>query len=304
MTDIQQTEPVLPAAVPLPRQDSPLRRLARRPAAVFGAAVLLFFAVCALWPVGLLPHDPARGDQGARLLPPAFVVGGSGAHLLGTDALGRDIASMLVAGTRATLLIVLCASAIGLLIGVVAGLCAGYFGGWVDALTMRLVDVQLAFPAIVLIIAVVAAFGPSTRNLILILGVIGWAPYARLVRGTVLSLRRQEFVTAAEIAGVGRGRTIFRHLMPNAATSVIIFLTAEMARLVLLEASLSFLGLGVQPPAPSWGLMIAEARQYIYESWWAATLPGLAIVLTVLALNFFGDEIRDVLDPRSGKGRS
>ncbi len=295
MTQTQETAETAPSP-------SALRRLSRRPAAVFGAVVLAGFAVCALWPVGWLPHDPTSGDQSRRFLPPAFA-GGEPAHLLGTDALGRDVASMLVAGTRATLVIVVCASFIGLLIGVVAGLCAGYFGGWVDALTMRLVDVQLAFPAIVLIIAVVAAFGPSTRNLVLILGVIGWAPYARLVRGTVLSLRRQEFIEAAEITGVGHARTIFRHLLPNAATGIVIFLTSEMARLVLLEASLSFLGLGVQPPAPSWGLMIAEARQYIYEAWWAAALPGLAIVLAVLALNFLGDEIRDVLDPRAEGAR-
>lgn len=276
---------------------SVLRYLITRPAAVGGAIVLALLVIAALWPVGWLPHNPYEGDQADRLLPPVFLPGGSSEFLLGTDALGRDILSMLIAGSRYTLLIVGCAAAIGLVLGVIAGLMGGYFRGGSDVAIMRLADVQLAFPAIVLLIAIVAAFGPSIPNLILILGIVGWAPYARLVRGTVLSLRDKEFVQAARMTGVGNGRIIFRHLLPNTATGVIVFLTSDLAKLVLLEASLSFLGLGVQPPAPSWGLMIAEGRQYLYDAWWVSTFPGIVIVLTVLAFNFLGDELRDALDP-------
>lgn len=279
------------------RRPSVLRSLLRQPAAVFGIAVLAILVVCAVWPTDALPHSPYSGVQSLRFLPPFFLPGADGAYPLGTDSLGRDMLSMLVAGARSTLLIVACAGAIGLIVGVVTGLLAGYFGGWVDALIMRLADIQLAFPAIVLVIAIVAAFGPSVPNLILILGVVGWAPYARLVRGNVLSLRRKEFVEAALITGVGDGRIITRHLLPNTTTSIIVFLTSDLARLVLMEASLSFLGLGVQPPDPSWGLIIADGRQYLAEAWWVSVFPGVLIVLTVLALNLVGDELRDALDP-------
>lgn len=279
------------------QRESVARALLRRPAAAGGIVVLAILVVCALWPTGWLPHDVFNGDQADRFLPPFFLPGAKAGFPLGTDSLGRDILSMLIAGSRYTLMIVVCAAAIGLVIGVVAGLISGYFGGWLDAVIMRIADIQLAFPAIVLIIAVVAAFGPSVLNLIVILGVIGWAPYARLVRGTVLGLRAKEFVEAAVITGAGNRRIIFGHLLPNTSTSIIVFLTSDLARLVLLEASLSFLGLGVQPPTPSWGLMIADGRQYIYDAWWASTLPGIVIVLAVLAFSFVGDELRDVLDP-------
>lgn len=276
---------------------SVLRYLLSRPAFVAGAAFLVLLVIAAVWPIAWLPHDPYQSDQAARFVPPFFLPGGGGEFVLGTDALGRDILSMLVGGARFTLVIVGCAAAIGLVLGVLAGLVSGYFTGATDAIIMRLADIQLAFPAIVLIIAIVAAFGPSIPNLILILGIVGWAPYARLVRGTVLSLRDKDFIEAARLSGVGSGRIIFSHLLPNAATGIIIFLTSDMARLVLLEASLSFLGLGVQPPDPSWGLMIAEGRQYLYDAWWVSVFPGVLIVLTVLALNFVGDELRDALDP-------
>lgn len=292
---------ILPSPEPAPRRRRVVRDVLRRPTGAFGAAVLLVLLIAALWPVDWLPFPPDAGDQSERFVRPWFA-GGESAHPLGTDALGRDILSALIAGTRSTALIVFAAAAISLILGVVLGLLAGTGGKVVDAVIMRLVDIQLAFPTIVLVIAAVAAFGPSVSNLILILGLVGWAPYARLVRGQVLSLRRRPFVEAAQIGGVGPLRIMFRHLLPNMATSVIVFLTADLAGLVLIEASLSFLGLGVQPPDPSWGLMISEGRQYLYDAWWVVAVPGLAIVLTVLALNLLGDSVRDVLDPGTVRG--
>jgi peptide/nickel transport system permease protein len=203
----------------------------------------------------------------------------------------------MIAGSRATLVIVLGAGVLALAIGLAIGMIGGHFGGWVDSTVMRLVDIQLAFPVLVIVIAVVAVFGPSITNLILVLALASWAAYARMVRGLILSLREIEYVDAAWAAGASHMSIIVRHYLPNVATSIVILTTFEFARLVLVEAALSFLGLGVQPPTPSWGRMIAEGRQYLFEAWWASALPGLLIVLTVLSFNVIGDELRDWLDP-------
>lgn len=255
--------------------------------------------ILALLPRSLLPKDPLTIAPALRFIPPAWHDGGSAEFLLGTDALGRDVLTQMMAGARATLLIVALAALMSLIVGVTAGLISGHFGGWVDAVIMRLVDVQLAFPVLVLIIAVIAVFGPSVGNLILVLGLASWANYARLTRGVVLGLREKEFVEAAWASGGSHFNIITRHYLPNVATSIVIFTTFEFARLVLVEAALSFLGLGVQPPTPSWGRMISEARQYLFDAWWASALPGLLIVLTVVSLNLMGDELRDRLDPLS-----
>lgn len=284
---------------PSPIGPNAWRRVLRRGPALFGAVVLVLVLVCALFPAGALPFDPRKGDQSLRFVPPVFLDGGSATHLLGTDAIGRDLASMLVAGARYTLLIVVCAAVIGLVLGVVLGATAAYAQGWYGALVMRLADVQLAFPVMVLLIAVVAAFGASVLNLILILGITAWAPYARVVFTSVLSLKEMEFVEAARAAGLGPVRIMVRHLVPNLASSLMVLLSFELAQLVVVESSLSFLGLGVQPPNPSWGSMIADAREYLYDAWWASALPGAAIVLTVLAFSLLGDEMRDVFDPGS-----
>jgi ABC-type dipeptide/oligopeptide/nickel transport system permease subunit len=256
----------------------------------------------ALMPRAWLPKDPIAIAPALRFQPPAWIEGGTPEYLLGTDALGRDVLTQMMAGARATLLIVAIAALISLVIGVTAGLVSGHFGGWVDSAVMRLVDVQLAFPVLVLIIAVIAVFGPSVPNLILVLGLASWAKYARLTRGMVLGLREKEFVEAAWASGGSHLSIIFRHYLPNVATSIVIFTTFEFARLVLVESALSFLGLGVQPPTPSWGRMISEARQYLFDAWWASALPGLLIVLTVLSFNLMGDELRDRLDPHSSGG--
>lgn len=289
--------------VETPRSPRQVFRAAlKRIPAVFAGVVLITFAVFALLPVSWLPHDPRGGDLLSRFIPPVFMDGGSSDHLLGTDVLGRDILSMLIAGTRYTMMIVILAALIGMVIGVTAGLIAGYYQGWVGSLIMRLADIQLAFPVLVLLIAVVAAFGSSIPTLIMILGITAWAPYARIVRASVLSLKEKEFIEAARSVGLSNVKIIVRHLLPNSATTIIIFATFELAQLVLIEASLSFLGLGIQPPTPSWGKMISESREYLYSGWWASALPGIFIVLAVLAFNLLGDELRDSLDPRSRDG--
>jgi ABC-type dipeptide/oligopeptide/nickel transport system permease subunit len=290
--------PVAPARARrrLPRT---VRMLLANPLTVFGMAVLLLLVLAAAWPLNWLPHDPYAADISLRFVPPIWQPGGEPAYVLGTDALGRDMLSMILHGGRYSLAIVSLAALLSLSVGVAAGLVAGYTRGRLDEVVMRLVDIQLAFPLIVLLIAIVAVLGPSFWNLVVVLGLAGWAPYARIVRGTVLSLREKEFIEAARALGASGPRIMLAHLLPNTVTPIVIFTTFELARLLLLESALSFLGLGVQPPTPSWGSMIADGRQYLFEAWWASAMPGAAIVLAVLAFNFFGDGLRDVLDPLS-----
>ncbi|GAA0714038.1 ABC transporter permease [Dactylosporangium roseum] len=274
-----------------------VKQLLRRRTAVFSGAVIAVLLLFALTPVSWLPHSPTGGDQRRKFQPPIFLDGGKSDHLLGTDLLGRDILSMLIAGARYTLGIVIAAALIGLLVGVTLGLTAAYFQGWYGSLVMRLADVQLAFPVMVLLIAVVAAFGASVLNLILILGITAWAPYARVVYTSTLALKEREFVEAARASGLTHTKIMVRHLLPNLTSVLVVLVTFELAQLVLVESALSFLGLGVQPPNPSWGAMIADGRQFLYGQWWASALPGLFIVFAVLAFSLLGDELRDVLDP-------
>jgi ABC-type dipeptide/oligopeptide/nickel transport system permease subunit len=290
MNALEQT---LPQPQPQPRPLAPLM--------AFGGIMLLILVAFAVWPVAWLPHDPFEADISQRFVPPLWEAGGRAAHILGTDALGRDMLSTIVHGARYSLTLVGLAAALSLVLGVLAGLAAGYLRGWLDAVLMRMADIQLAFPVVVLVIAIVAVLGPSFTNLVLVLGLEGWARFARIVRGNVLSLREKEFVEAARAIGVGTPRIMLGHLLPNTLTSIVIFLTFDFARLLLLESALSFLGLGVQPPTPSWGAMIADGRQYLFEAWWNAALPGLAIVLAVLSFNFLGDGLRDALDPLSSQ---
>lgn len=299
-TTLPDTAPVIESRMRrrVKRSLSFLGGLMSSPGSAFSVVILVMLLVFAIWPTEWLPHDPEVGTKGARFRPPVFM-GGTFEFILGTDRLGRDIFSMLVAGTRYTMLIVVSAAIIGLVIGVTAGLFAGYYRGWIDAVIMRLSDIQLAFPVMVLLIAMTATIGTSLVSLILILGVTAWAPYARIVRGAVLSLREREFVEAAVAMGLTDVKIIFRHILPNCLTSIIIFLTFELAGLVLVESALSFLGFGLQPPTPSWGKMVADSRGALYDAWWASALPGILIVLAVLAFSLLGDELRDRLDPRS-----
>ena len=293
-------------ALDLPARVSPtrrewvafLRRLARRRTALFGLCVVVAVLVLALGAPWVTTWDPVEQDIGNRLQAPGSVDGSGGVHLLGTDQLGRDLLARIIFGARPALLVGFAAVAISGLLGLVLGLVSGYFGGRVDDVFMRLADIQLAFPFILLAIAVIGVLGPSLPVIIVVIGVSSWVVYARVVRSEALSIREREFVQAARALGVRDGRILLRHVLPNALTPWLVVATLDMARVIVIESALSFLGLGVQPPTPTWGGMLADGRVYISTAWWLATFPGLAILFTGLGINLFGDGLRDTLDPR------
>ncbi len=245
----------------------------------------------------LAPHNPERGSLRARLTAPTRQAADGKAHVLGTDHLGRDILSRTIYGTRVSLTVGFAAVAVGGLVGGVLGLLAGFRGGWLDEVIMTVADAQLAFPFILLAIGIIAVLGPSFPNLIIVVGLSGWVTYARVLRSQVLSLRRREFVDAILGLGGSLPRIIFRHILPNVASTLMVIATLELARAIVLEATLSFLGLGIQPPTPSWGGMIHEGREYLDTAWWISVFPGLVLMLTSLVVSRTGDWLRDVLDP-------
>ena len=275
-----------------------VRRLARRRTALFGLVVVALVFAAALGAPWLTAYDPTEQDITNRLKPPGSPDPSGRMHLLGTDHLGRDLLARVIFGARPALMVGFAAVAISGILGMVVGLLSGYFGGRTDDVFMRLADIQLAFPFILLAIAVIGVLGPSLPVIIVVIGVSSWVVYARVVRGSVLSLREREFVQAAQALGSGDGRILLRHILPNALTPWLVVATLDMARVIVLESALSFLGLGVQPPTPTWGGMLADGRVYISTAWWLATFPGLAILVTVLGINLFGDGLRDTLDPR------
>jgi peptide/nickel transport system permease protein len=272
----------------------------RRPSfrAVFGITVLVVMSGAAILAPQIAPWDPARQMLMKRLRPPAWEARGLREHPLGTDHLGRDILSRIVYGGRISLGVGLSAVTLSALIGVSLGLLAGFHGGRTDAVVMRVADVFLAIPYILLAMGVVFALGPSLLNVILVMAVTRWVQFARIVRADVLSIREREFVSGARARGNRSLRLLLRHVLPNALTPIIVVATLELAFMIIYESALSFLGLGVQPPTPTWGWMLADGRNYIATAWWLATFPGLAIMLTVLAVNLLGDWLRDTLDPR------
>ncbi len=274
------------------------RRLARRRTALFGLVVVALVVATALAAPWLSPFDPIAQDIGHRLKPPGWLDAAGRLHPLGTDHLGRDLLARVIFGAQPALLVGFAAVMISGVLGMVTGLLGGYFGGRVDDMLMRLADVQLAFPFILLAIAVIGVLGPSLPTIIVVIGVSSWVVYARVVRAAVLVLREREFVQAALALGAGDGRILVRHILPNAFAPWLVVATLDMARVIVLESALSFLGLGVQPPTPTWGGMLADGRVYLTTAWWLATFPGLAILVTVLGINLFGDGLRDTLDPR------
>jgi peptide/nickel transport system permease protein len=291
----------LPDAAPAERREWLvfLRRLAARRTALFGLVVVAIVVVTAVAAPLLSPFDPIEQDLGdRRLKAPGFRDATGHLHPLGTDHLGRDLLARVIYGARPALLVGFAAVAISGLLGMAAGLISGYFGGRIDDVLMRLADIQLAFPFILLAIAVIGVLGPSLKTIIVVIGVSSWVVYARIVRGAVLTLREREFVQAALALGGGDGRVVLRHILPNVFTPWLVIATLDMARVIVIESALSFLGLGVQPPTPTWGGMLADGRVYISTAWWLATFPGLAILVTVLGINLFGDGLRDTLDPR------
>jgi peptide/nickel transport system permease protein len=245
------------------------------------------------------PHSPTASRLADRLLPPAWQAGGSVARVLGTDLLGRDVLSRLIWGARISLLIALSATILGTAVGSLLGLVTGYYRGRVDRVVTKLIDVQLAFPFVLLAIAVIAVAGASLPVLIVVLAIGSWVGHARIVRGLVLGLREREYVQAAKALGAGTPRVIFRHLLPEVLSVILVLATFDVGRIIILESTLSFLGLGVQPPTPSWGSDLRDAAAYVRQAWWIAAFPGLAIMIVVLGVNLVGDVLRDMLDPRT-----
>jgi peptide/nickel transport system permease protein len=267
-------------------------RLRRNRLALSGLALVVgMFAVALLAP-WLAPYDPNFIELTQVLMPP------SPAHLLGTDTLGRDVLSRVIFGSRISLLVGFVAVGIATLIGVLVGALAGFYRGWVDQVLMRLVDVMLCFPTFFLILAVIAFLGPNIWNIMVVIGLTGWMGVARLVRAEFLSLREREFVAAARSLGASDVRLICRHMLPNALTPVMVSATLGVAGAILVESTLSFLGLGVQPPTPSWGNILTMGKDNIEIAWWLSVFPGLAILVTVMSYNLLGEGIREAIDPR------
>jgi len=285
-------------AISIRRGRHPLRRLSRSFSGVVGASLFGLVILIALLAPLLAPNGYTTQDLGNRQQPPAWMANGSIDHVLGTDPLGRDIWSRMVWASRVSLGIASVSVVVAMLVGVLLGMLAGYYGRWVDALIMRIADVQLSFPYLLLAIAVMALLKPSLTNLVILLALPGWMVYARTTRAVVLGLKRREFVEAAHALGAPDWRIILFHLVPNVLTPIIVISSFQFAQIIIAEASLSFLGVGVQPPMPSWGSMLAQGREYLSTAWWLGVFPGLAIMIAVLGTNMFGDGLRDALDPR------
>ena len=297
MRSLTPSSPSTEAAAPLgqtvahrPRERA-MRRFVQNRAALTGAVIIVTLAVVAILATWMTPYDPYAMNMTARLQAP------SAAHVLGTDSFGRDVLSQLMLGARDSLTIGVTAVGGALVLGVALGLISGYFGGAIDLAVMRLVDIFLAFPAILLALTFVAALGPSTRNVIVAIALISWTTYARLVRASTLAARAEDYVVAARVIGAGTGRILVRHILPNVLGPIIVVATLGLGGAIIAAAALSFLGLGTQPPTPSWGAMLTFGMNYLRDDPWLSTFPGLAIMVTVLGFNLVGDGLRDLLDP-------
>jgi len=274
------------------------REVVKRPSALAGGILLLLILMTSvLFPV-LYHVDPLAQDLLARFTPPVWQSGGVWSHPLGTDNLGRDVLSRLLYGSRVSLLVGFTAVFVAELVGIVLGLISGYYGGKTDSFIMRIADIFMAYPFMLLTISVIAVLGPSILNLILVLGISDWVTYARTIRGSVLSLKRKEFVEASHAIGTHHIIIIIRHILPNVISPLLVLGTLRVANIIIWESGLSYLGMGAPPPMPTWGRMLAEGRVYIGDAWWLVTLPGLAIMFTILSINLLGDGLRDALDPR------
>ncbi|WP_435258240.1 ABC transporter permease [Thioclava sp. FR2] len=269
-------------------------RLRRNPLAISGLFIVVILLTLAAFAPFFATHDPYVQNLSQRLLPPL-----TPGHFLGTDDFGRDIWSRIVFGARITLYIVALVALTAPILGLLIGTVAGYFGGWVDEVLMRITDIFLAFPRLILALALVAVLGPGIINAVLAIALTAWPPYARVARAETLTVRNSDYIAAVRLQGAGAGRIIWGHVVPMCLPSVIIRVTLDMAGVILIAAGLGFLGLGVQPPLPEWGLMISSGRKFLFEQWWVATMPGLAIFVVSLGFNLLGDGLRDVLDPRS-----
>ncbi|MFC3206450.1 nickel transporter permease [Aquamicrobium soli] len=271
------------------------RRFSANRLALVGLLIILALIAVAALAGTIAPYSPTVGDlAGSRLLPPGEK------HWLGTDDLGRDILSRILYGSRWTLYVVVLVAIIAAPIGLLVGTVAGYAGGWVDTVLMRITDIFLAFPKLILALAFVAALGPGIENAVIAIAITSWPPYARIARAETLTVRNSDFIKAVELMGASPLRIIFRHIMPLCLSSLIVRVTLDMAGIILTAAGLGFLGLGAQPPLPEWGAMIASGRRFVLDQWWVAGVPGFAILIVSLGFNLLGDGLRDALDPRSG----
>lgn len=268
------------------------RQLKKSPSGLAGFLIILIVLFLGVFGSWVAPYDPNLAEFSKKLLPPM-----TEGHLLGTDQLGRDIFSRLIHGTSVSLIIGCCSVVVAGMVGTALGVIAGYFRGWVDIIIMRIVDVVLSFPFILLVLVINAVIGTGLKNIIISLAVAGWVVYARVVRSEVLALREKEFILSCVATGVPRWEIILKHIVPNLFTPIIVLSSLQIATYIIAEASISFLGFGVQPPQPAWGNMLSEGKDYIFSAWWLITFPGIAIVITALGVNLFGDWLRDVLDP-------
>jgi len=278
-----------------------LRKMWHLRLGVLGGFLILVLLITAIFTPWLAPHDPYEQDIMNRLLPPVWFTGGSGDFPLGTDHLGRGLLSRLMYGTRVSLVVGVAAVILQVIIGVFLGLLAGYYGGRTDSLISFMVNVMMGFPFILLAMSLVAVLGPSLQNIIIALGFTGWPVFTRVVRIETVKLRDQEFVMAATTLAFKTGRILIHHILPNLLPTILVIGTVEIARAIIRESLLSFLGLGIQPPTPSWGTMLAEGRDYMLMQWWLAAFPGLAIFMSALGINLVGDALRDLMDPHLRK---
>jgi peptide/nickel transport system permease protein len=292
MTTILADQPTSRAAARRAQLGLGLRRILRNPSTLAGSIIVALLVAAALAAPLVAPYDPVAQDLAGRLAPAGT------AHWLGTDQFGRDLYSRLLYGARPTLLVVLLVVALSAPLGLAVGLIAGYLGGWVETLLMRLTDIVMAFPRLILALALVAVLRPGLSSAVIAIAVTGWPAYARLARAETLTLRRAEFVAAARGLGMSRGRIMVSQILPLCLASVSIRATLDMAGIILTAAGLGFLGLGAQPPLPEWGAMIAAGRDHILDAWWVAAVPGIAILLVSLGFNLLGDGLRDILDPK------
>jgi peptide/nickel transport system permease protein len=283
----------------VPERSRAWRKLTRSPFALAGALILLIVIAAALAAPWVAPHDPSQQSLFRRFTPPLWAAGGSAAYPLGTDQVGRDILSRIIHGARISLVVGTLAVVVSLAVGVTLGLLSGFVGGRLDSVIMTVVDITLSFPQLLLALAFVAALGPSLATIIVVLGLTGWERYARVVRAEVLALREKDFIEAARAMGASSQRMLFLHILPNTFSSIIVMSTLQVAQAILQEAALSFLGVGTGSAYPTWGQMIALGRDFVSVAWWLPTFPGLAILVTVLAINLVGDRLRDALDPRT-----
>ena len=275
-----------------------LRELWGQPSAMLGAVLVVFFVLMAVFAPQIAPHDPTKGKLREQLIPPVWEKGGNPQFLLGTDVQGRDLLSRIIYGARISLRVGLLAVGISAAIGTTLGAVSGFYRGKIDALISRFADLLMAFPFLIFAIGMMAFLGPGFTNLLLALTLKGWVVFFRLARGAVMAEKTAEYVEAAKVVGQSNPIIIISEILPNIFHSILVLGTLRMGSMIITEASLSFLGLGIQPPTPAWGSMVADGRDYLVTSWWIATLPGLAILVLVLSINLFGEGLRDILDPR------